>query len=85
MVSAVLLGVTGSRRGVRKWSDDIEERGEAMLRSDTSDVCENSLLSLSLTLKDDSAPGGGVEWCAYAAAFAADLKLLVEGGCRKPA
>lgn len=64
VMSAVLFGVTGSgwageRYGL--WSDDIEERGEAMLRSDVSEVVENSRLSRSRTLKDDRAAPGGIE------------------------
>lgn len=82
VVSAVLLGVAGSGRGcARKWSDDMDERGDAMLRSDISDVCENCRLSRSRALRDDN--GGEVACCAYAAALAADLKLLVDGNWRK--
>ena len=66
VTSADLLGVTGSgiageRYGWR--SDDMDERGEATLRSETSDVEENCLLSLSFAFKADKAPGDA-ECCA---------------------
>ena len=63
----------------------MDERGEAILRSDASDVEENCLFSRSFVLKADKALPGKAECCACAAALAADLKLLVDGGCRRPA
>lgn len=85
VISAVLSGVTGSGTCTLKWSDDMDERGEATLRSEMREVCENCLLSRSRTLKEESAPGDAAACCAYAAALAADLKLLVDGGWRRPA
>jgi hypothetical protein len=49
------------------------------VRSEAKEAVENSILSFSLTLNDPNVPEGVTEFMAWAAALAADLKLLVDG------
>lgn len=64
------------------WSEDMDDRGESALLSDARDVLDISLLCCSRTFHEGKLVGAPEVW-AYAAALAADRKLLVEGGCRK--
>jgi hypothetical protein len=64
------------------WSEDMDDRGESALLSDARDVLDISFLCCSRT-PHVGKPDGAPEIWAYAAALAADRKLLVDGGCRK--
>lgn len=80
----VVVGILapGVRFKKTLWSEDMDDRGERALLSEARDVLDISLLCCSRT-PHDGKPDGGTEFCAYAAALAADRKLLVDGGCRK--